>query len=191
MGDKEFKYIFKICLIGSGGVGKTCMARRLCFDSFNAKTQLTVGIDFYTYDIPVVVKNENTFARLSIWDFGGQEQFKTLFGYYISGASGIFLVFDLLQMESLIKLDWWYENLIQYNLQDRPKLLVGTKNDLTQGDESKYKIDEYIIKQFLQNHNEKDFIKTSSKENSNILLSFKEMTKKIMDYHHLDYDRFP
>ena len=191
MGDKEFKYIFKICLIGSGGVGKTCMARRLCFDSFNAKTQLTVGIDFYTYDIPVVVKNENTFARLSIWDFGGQEQFKTLFGYYISGASGIFLVFDLLQMESLIKLDWWYENLIQYNLQDRPKLLVGTKNDLTQGDESKYKIDEYIIKQFLQNHNEKDFIKTSSKENSNILRSFKEMTKKIMDYHHLDYDRFP
>ena len=116
MGDKEFKYIFKICLIGSGGVGKTCMARRLCFNSFNAKTQLTVGIDFYTYDIPVVVKGENTFARLSIWDFGGQEQFKTLFGYYISGASGVFLVFDLLQMESLTKLDWWYENLIQYNL---------------------------------------------------------------------------
>jgi small GTP-binding protein len=189
--DKQFKYIFKICLIGSGGVGKTCIAQRLCFNTFDAKTQLTVGIDFYTYDIPVVVKGENTSARLSIWDFGGQEQFKTLFGYYISGASGIFLVFDLLQMESLIKLDWWYDNLTEFKLQDRPKLLIGTKNDLAQGVDKNYKIDEYIIEQFLQNHNEKDFIKTSSKENSNILLSFKEMTKKIMDYHNLDYDRFP
>lgn len=191
MEDRDFKYIFKICLIGSGGVGKTCMARRLCFNTFNAKTQLTVGIDFYTYDIPVVVKGENTFSRLSIWDFGGQEQFKTLFGYYISGASGVFLVFDLLQMESLIKLDWWYDNLIQHNLQDRPKMLIGTKNDLAQGDGNHFKIDDYIIKQFLQNHNEKDFIKTSSKENSNIHLCFKEITKKIMDYYHLDYDRLP
>lgn len=193
MAEKENnpQYIFKICLIGSGGVGKTCMARRLCFNTFNSQTQLTVGIDFYTYDIPVVVKSEETFARLSIWDFGGQEQFKTLFGYYISGANGIFLVFDLLNMESLIKLDWWYDNLKDYNLQDRPKILVGTKQDLVQGDNKKDKVDKYIIEQFLQNHNEKDYVKTSSKENKNILYSFKEMTRKIMQSHNLDYDRFP
>ncbi|MFW9821980.1 MAG: Rab family GTPase [Candidatus Thorarchaeota archaeon] len=191
MEDKNFKYIFKICLIGSGGVGKTCIARRLCFNTFNADTKLTVGIDFYTYDIPVVIKGEDTFARLTIWDFGGQEQFKTLFGYYISGASGVFLVFDLLQMESLVKLGWWYDNLVQFKLEDRPKILIGTKNDLAQGEEKKFKIADYIINQFLQNHDEKDFIKTSSKDNTNILYSFKEMTRKIMDYHHLGYDRFP
>ncbi|MFX1454421.1 MAG: Rab family GTPase [Promethearchaeota archaeon] len=191
MEDRNFKYIFKICLIGSGGVGKTCIARRLCFNTFNADTKLTVGIDFYTHDIPIVIKGEDTFARLSIWDFGGQEQFKTLFGYYISGASGIFLVFDLLQMESLVKLDWWYENLVQFKLEDRPKVLIGTKIDLAQGEDKKFKIADYIITQFLQNHNEKDFIKTSSKDNTNILYSFKEITRKIMDYHHLDYDKFP
>ncbi|MFX1280463.1 MAG: Rab family GTPase [Promethearchaeota archaeon] len=185
------RYIFKICLIGSGGVGKTCMARRLCFNTFNSQTQLTVGIDFYTYDIPVVVKSEETFVRLSIWDFGGQEQFKTLFGYYINGANGIFLVFDLLNLESLTRLDWWYGNLKDYNLQDRPKILVGTKHDLIQGDNKKDKVDQYIIEQFLQNHDEKDFVKTSSKENQNILYSFKEMTKKIMQSHNLDYDKFP
>ncbi|MFW9894642.1 MAG: Rab family GTPase [Candidatus Thorarchaeota archaeon] len=191
MEDRNFKYIFKICLIGSGGVGKTCIARRLCFNTFNADTKLTVGIDFYTYDIPIVIKGEDTFARLSVWDFGGQEQFKTLFGYYISGASGIFLVFDLLQMESLVKLDWWYENLVQFKLEDRPKVLIGTKIDLAQGEDKRFKIADYIINQFLQNHNEKDFIKTSSKDNTNILYSFKEITRKIMDYHHLDYDNFP
>jgi small GTP-binding protein len=191
MEDVQFKYIFKICLIGSGGVGKTCIARRLCFNTFNANTQLTVGIDFYTYDIPVVVKGDETYARITIWDFGGQEQFKTLFGYYISGASGIFLVFDLLNMDSLIKLDWWYDKLIENKVHNHPKMLVGTKSDLAYGADKNFKIDDLIIEQFLQNHNEKDFIKTSSKDNNNIHQSFKEMTKKIMDYHSLDYDRLP
>ena len=184
------RYVFKICLVGSGGVGKTCMARRLCLNTFSTTTQLTVGIDFYTHDIPIIVKGDETIARLSIWDFGGQEQFKTLFGYYINGTNGIFLVFDLLNMESLIKLDWWYDNLRDYNLQNHPKILVGTKHDLAQGDNKKFKVDKFIIEQFLQNHNEKEFVKTSSKENQNILYSFKEMTKKIMHSHYLDYDKF-
>ncbi|MFX1374849.1 MAG: Rab family GTPase [Promethearchaeota archaeon] len=189
--DIKPRYIFKICLIGSGGVGKTCMARRLCFNTFSTSTQLTVGIDFYSYDIPIIVKGDNSFARLSIWDFGGQEQFKTLFGYYINGANGIFLVFDLLSMETLIKLDWWYDNLKDYDLQDHPKILIGTKHDLVQGDHKKFKVDKFIIEQFLQNHNEKDYVKTSSKDNTNILYSFKEMTRKIMHSHSLDYDKIP
>ncbi|MFX1479912.1 MAG: Rab family GTPase [Promethearchaeota archaeon] len=184
------RYVFKICLIGSGGVGKTCIARRLCFNTFNAKTQLTVGIDFYTHDIPVIIKSEEVFVRLSIWDFGGQEQFKQLFEYYINGANGIFLVFDLINIETLIRLDWWYENIIQHNLHHRPKILVGTKHDLVK-ENKQFKVDKYIIEQFLKNHNEKEFMKTSSKENTNILYSFKEMTKRIMDFHKLEYERFP
>ena len=180
-------YVFKICLIGSGGVGKTCIARRLCFDTFDVNTQLTIGIEFYTYDIPIKVRGKKNIVRLSIWDFGGQEQFKKLFKYYINGANGIFLVFDLLKMETLIKLDWWYDNLIEHNLQDRPKVLIGTKLDLIKKNK-KYKVDELTIENFLEKHDEKDFLKTSSKENKNILHSFKEMTKKIMDSHELDYD---
>ncbi|MFX0030664.1 MAG: hypothetical protein ACFE8B_15735, partial [Candidatus Hermodarchaeota archaeon] len=42
MKERSPRYIFKICLIGSGGVGKTCMARRLCFNTFSSQTQLTV-----------------------------------------------------------------------------------------------------------------------------------------------------
>jgi small GTP-binding protein len=178
-------YVFKICLIGDGGVGKTCIARRLCFDTFNANTQLTIGIDFYTYDIPIIAKSKKNKVRLSIWDFGGQEQFKKLFRYYINGANGIFLVFDLLKMDTLIKLDWWYENLIDYDLQDCPKVLIGTKLDLVK---KRQKVDDFTIENFLEKHDEKDFLKTSSKENMNILQSFKEMTKKIMDSHELDYD---
>ncbi len=151
-------------------------------------TQLTVGIDFYTYDIPIIVNGKETKIRLSIWDFGGQERFKSLFRYYIGGANGIFLVFDLLQMESLIKLDWWYDKLVEYNVQDRPKILIGTKLDLAEAKDRNIKIDELIIEQFLKTHNEKDFIKTSSLDNINIRYIFKEIVKKILDFHEFDYE---
>jgi small GTP-binding protein len=190
--DEEEKpaYVFKICLIGSGAVGKTCIARRLCFDTFDANTQLTIGIDFYTYDIPIKVRGEETFVRHTIWDFGGQEQFRRLFNYYIDGANGIFLVFDLSKIESLVKLDWWIEQLEEHKLHKRPKILVGTKLDLIKANNKKHKIDELVIEQFLNKHDEKDFVKTSSKENINIHLSFKEMTRKILEAHTLDYDEF-
>lgn len=182
-------YIFKLVLIGSGGVGKTCIARRLCFDTFDADTQLTIGLDFYTYNIPIIVKGEETYVRHTIWDFGGQEQFKKLFSYYIDGANGIFLVFELVNIETLTRLTWWYDQLKAHNLHEHPKILIGTKLDLIQDSDKKKKVDGLIIQQFLKTHNERDYVETSSKENINILHSFKEMTKKILDSHSLDYDR--
>ncbi|MFX1593235.1 MAG: Rab family GTPase, partial [Promethearchaeota archaeon] len=153
-------YIFKICLIGSGGVGKTCIAQRLCFNTFDANTRLTIGLDFYTYDISIVVKGKERFVRITIWDFGGQEQFKRLFNYYIDGANGIFLVFDLSNMETLVRLNWWYEQIKQHRLHNRPKILIGTKLDLVHDVNKKQVVDELIIEKFLTNHNEKDYVKT-------------------------------
>ena len=152
-------------------------------------TKLTVGIDFYTYDIPLIIQGKEEFIRISIWDFGGQEQFKKLFGYYVNGANGIFLVFDLLNIESLIKLDWWYDRIMDYNLQECPKILVGTKLDLVQLEESQYKVEDLIINQFLKRHEEEDYIRTSSKENTNIIQSFKEIVRKILDSHDFEYDK--
>ncbi|MFX1575428.1 MAG: Rab family GTPase [Promethearchaeota archaeon] len=187
--EKSPNYIFKICLVGDGGVGKTCIARRLCYNTFSLNTQLTVGIDFYTYDMPIIVDGEEGLARLLIWDFGGQEHFKTLFGYYISGANGIFLVFDLLRLESLMKLDWWYDKLIEYNLENCPKVLIGTKLDLAEIEDKQFSVDRLIIEQFLQKHNEKDYISTSSKENTNIIKCFKGLAKKVLDLNNLNYDK--
>ncbi|MFX1503902.1 MAG: hypothetical protein ACFFDH_23270, partial [Promethearchaeota archaeon] len=80
--------------------------------------------------------------------------------------------------------------LVERNLHDRPKILIGTKLDLVQSESKKHKIDQLIIEQFLSKHNEKDYLKTSSKENINIIHSFREMTKKILDTHNLEYDKF-
>jgi len=152
-------------------------------------TQLTVGIDFYTYDIPLIIKGEETFIRLSIWDFVGQERFKTLFQYYISGVHGIFLVFDLMQMQSLINLDWWYEKLVEKKVINRPKILIGTKFDLVEEEGNLYRIDNTLINDSLKRFSVNDYIKTSSKNNVNIQNIFKQMVKKVLDFLELDYEK--
>lgn len=180
-------YIFKICLLGQGGVGKTCIARRLCFDTFDANTRLTIGIDFYTYDLPVIVDGEETFIRLSLWDFGGQEQFKQMFSYYIHGANGIFMVFSLFNLNStLLGLEWWYEHLFKQNQSQTPKLLIGCKNDLVK---NLKKVDELVIERFRNQHDNVEYFKTSAKKNLNVREIFVEMTKKILDTHNFKYDK--
>jgi len=180
-------YIFKICLLGQGGVGKTCIARRLCFDTFDANTRLTIGIDFYTYDLPILVDGNETFIRLSLWDFGGQEQFKQMFSYYINGAMGIFMVFSLFKLnDTLLGLDWWYEHLFKQNQSKTPKLLIGCKSDLAKKLE---KVDELVIESFRKKHDGVKFFKSSAKKNYNVREIFVEMTKKILDTHSFKYDK--
>ena len=90
-------------------------------------------------------------------------------------------------MESLIKLDWWYDKLVEQNLADCPKIMIGTKLDLAQKENKQYRVDTLIVEQFRKNHGVKDYINTSSKENTNVLKSFKEMVRKILDFHDFDY----
>ena len=182
-------YIFKVCLIGNERVGKTCIAKRLCFDTFDISTVETLGIDFYSYNFPATVAGEETFIRISIWDFGGREQFKKLFPYYINGANGIFMVFSLVDLQTLLRLDWWYERLGEYNQAETSRIFVGTKNDLVEDADEKTRVDKLVIDRFMKRHEEVDFFRTSSKENFNIREIFKELVIKILEKNKLDYDR--
>ena len=180
-------YILKICILGQERVGKTCIAKRLCFNTFDVNTNETLGIEFYTYDLPLVIEDEDTFVRISIWDFGGREQFKKLFPYYINGANGIFMVFNLIDIQTLLRLDWWYEKLDEYNHGHTPRMFIGSKSDLVKTDDKSRK-DDLIVNRFLKRHEEVEFYKTSSKINLNIEEIFKKLVVKILDKNKLDYD---
>ncbi|MFX1524702.1 MAG: Rab family GTPase [Promethearchaeota archaeon] len=181
-------YIFKVVLLGQERVGKTCIAKRLCFNTFDVETKETLGIEFYTYDLPIVVDRDSTFVRISIWDFGGREQFKKLFPYYINGANGIFMVFNLIDLQTLLRLDWWYKRLGEYNHANTPRIFIGAKNDLVNTIDEKSRVDDLVIDRFMKSHAEVNFYRTSSKENYNIEKIFKELVKKILDKNKLDFD---
>ena len=182
-------YIFKIVILGQERVGKTCIAKRLCFNTFEVETRETLGIEFYTYDLPITVSGANTFVRISIWDFGGREQFKKLFPYYINGANGIFMVFSLVDLQTLLRLDWWYERLGEYNHAETPRMFVGAKKDIVENVDDKTRVEKLVIDRFMKRHTESDFYKCSSKEDFNIKKIFKELVIKILEKNKLEYER--
>ncbi len=182
-------YIFKVVLLGQERVGKTCLAKRLCFNTFEVDTKETLGIEFYTYDLPIIVSGDNTFVRISIWDFGGREQFKKLFPYYINGANGIFMIFNLVDIQTLLRLDWWYDRLGEYNHGTTPRMFIGAKKDLVNKIDEKSRVDDLVIDRFMSRHEEVDFFKTSSKDNWNIKEIVKELVIRILDRNKLDYDQ--
>ena len=188
-GQEKPIYIFKICILGQERVGKTCISKRLCFNIFDVNTSETLGIEFYTRDLPIIVNGDESFVRISIWDFGGREQFKKLFPYYINGANGIFMVFSLIDLQTLLRLDWWYERLEEYNQGDTPRMCIGAKNDLVEHVDDKSRVDDLVVSRFMKRHNEEDFFRTSSKEGYNIREIFKELVIKILERNKLDYDK--
>jgi hypothetical protein len=101
------------------------------------------------------------------------------------------MVFNLIDLQTLLRLDWWYEKLIDYNHGLTPRMCIGAKNDLVKSVDDKAKVDDLVIKRFMERHEENDFYKTSSKENYNIKLIFKELVIKILEKNKLDYDRLP
>jgi len=69
------EFIFKCIIIGPGAVGKSSLIRRFVENKFELRYKFTIGVDFLAKSIEF---EKGRLARLSIWDVGGQERFKSL-----------------------------------------------------------------------------------------------------------------
>ena len=168
-------YIIKICILGQGGVGKTCICRRLCYNTFDTETQLTIGVDFYTYDLPILINGEKKFIRLSLWDFGGQERFRPLLEDYSKGAKGALLLFDLTRPASLNGIEEWVD-ICRIKNPDIPIIFLGTKLDLIDA----ITIEDRYAAYFMYRYNFFKYLKISSKTGYNVNLAFELLTKEML-----------
>ena len=186
MQEKEVIFTFKIVIIGAGGVGKTCLFNRFCFNSFNFDTSQTIGLSFHSMDLKVDYMNQdsffsNKFIVNSIFDFGGQDRFKPLIPKFLEGANGAILTFDLTNEDTLEKLNYWYNLLISYtNGTEVPKILVGTKNDLLSEIPENQRIKEGKINAFLKEKELDAYIVTSSLKNYNVVAAFKQLNNLML-----------
>ena len=42
------------------------------------------------------------------------------------------MVFSLIDLQTLLRLDWWYERLGEHNHAETPRMFIGAKNDLVE-----------------------------------------------------------
>jgi small GTP-binding protein len=104
----------KIALVGEGGVGKTTTLHLLLGDTPPLQYVPTIALNLETVEN---IRFGN--YSLVLWDFAGQERFRTLWRFYFHGADVIFLVCDSTLRNVIISKD-----ILKLIKRDAPKVPV-------------------------------------------------------------------
>ncbi|MBD3197687.1 MAG: GTP-binding protein [Candidatus Lokiarchaeota archaeon] len=192
--DKEVLYTYKVVILGGGGVGKTCLFNRFCFNSFDFATELTIGVNFHSTYINIKLENKEyesifncePYIVDSIFDFGGQPRFKPLIPKFIKGTDGAFLVFDSVSYASFQQLDYWYELLTDTVKKNIPILLIGSKSDLLTQTPKMEIVRDDLIYDFVEEKNIQGFYRTSALENYNVLKVFKKINQLMLEQNEVE-----
>lgn len=68
---EDYKFLFKVVLIGNSGVGKTCLVRRFTQGVFPKGQGATIGVDFMIKTLEIDNGNgQREAVKLQIWDTG-------------------------------------------------------------------------------------------------------------------------
>ncbi|MBN2230062.1 MAG: GTP-binding protein [Candidatus Thorarchaeota archaeon] len=116
--------IFKVALIGEGGVGKTSIAVRYTEDRFDQQMKMTIGVNFATKKVQV----ENSEITLLIWDLGGQPRFQDVVMDYFRGSKIGIAVYEVSRSFTMHRLDDWISRL-HSSVPNCDIFLVGNKID--------------------------------------------------------------
>ncbi|VDI08123.1 ras-related protein Rab-30-like [Mytilus galloprovincialis] len=167
---EDYKYLFKVVLIGEAGVGKTCLVRRFTQGLFPPGQGATIGVDFMIKTVEI----DGEKVKLQIWDTAGQERFRSITQSYYRSANSLILVYDVCCQASFDSLPTWIQEIETYASTKFCGYLVGNKTDKINDKE----IPTHIGQQFADRY-EMDFIETSAKEADNVDKLFYTIAKKL------------
>ncbi|MCF2141704.1 MAG: GTP-binding protein [Candidatus Lokiarchaeota archaeon] len=171
------EYIFKVSVLGNGGVGKTSMVLQYTENKFKANYLMTIGSNFA---IKMLRYDENTVCRLQIWDLAGQSSFAFVRPGFYQGSFATIYVFDITDRESFIDIENWVKEADQY-VPNVPRVLVGNKLDLT---------DERVVSRSeglaLAEQLNARYYETSAKTGVNLEKLFTDLNNKLVELHVLN-----
>ncbi|MEJ2248431.1 MAG: GTP-binding protein [Candidatus Lokiarchaeota archaeon] len=174
---KRTNRLYKIVIVGEGGVGKTTILHQYVDDKFVEDTKMTVGSNFFIKKINLNKNGHELTVLFQIWDLAGQEQFSYVRPSFYRGAKGIIYVFDLTNRFSFHKLTKWQKE-VEDAIGMQPNLLVGNKLDLVK--EDRYRIDDFEIEHMLNELGSEKYIMTSAKEDIKIDEVFHNLAQLIL-----------
>ncbi len=123
----QILYEGKVLVVGQGGVGKTCLIRRLIRGDFPKGQATTRGINIQPWQL-VAADEDSTRMTLNVWDFGGQEIYHATHQFFLTQRSLYILVWDACQEEEQTRIEYWL-NAIETFAEDSPVLIVMNKAD--------------------------------------------------------------
>ncbi len=166
------RFLFKLVILGDGGVGKTSLAVRMVSGEFSEVIKMTVGLEVHVKEFAV----EGKHVMLQVWDFGGQERFRFLLPRYCAQADGALFLYDVTNPQSLLHLEDWLAILLA-NPRQVPVLCVGTKIDLIE----RRKVTREEALQLTQSAHLAGYAEVSSKTGQDVEQVFLTIAKLMMD----------
>jgi len=168
--------IFKICIFGDGGVGKTALVKRYMMGIFDPAYKITVGVDFHVKKLEI----DGIKIKLQIWDFAGEKQFRFILPQYARGSAGGIFMYDITRKSSLDNFEDWLKVFTTGTHKEPwevPILMLGGKLDL---EEARQVSTDNAIKIATEN-NLCSFLECSSKTGENVEQIFKIISRTMME----------
>lgn len=164
----------KVLIAGASNVGKTSLVNSLIFQRF-FHVSPTIGVNF----AQKVCMGDAGPLSLSIWDLSGHSRFRCLMPRFSSGATGVMLVFDLTNPESLNEGAEWLHHISSYIKPPKQYavVLIGNKADLPP------RISTSEIQTFCNLYNLSDYVQCSSKSGENVKQAFETLCSAMQHSH--------
>jgi len=117
--------LFKIVVLGAGGVGKSALTVQFVNGVFNEHYDPTIE-DSYRKQSEV----DGEQCMLEIMDTAGTEQFLSMRDLYIKNGQGFLLVYSIIASSTLIFLEEISSQIERIKGPNPPMVIVGNKSDL-------------------------------------------------------------
>jgi small GTP-binding protein len=168
----EDEIVYKVIFLGEPAVGKTSLIKKYIDKNYEERYIPTIGVSITKKQVEYAGKK----FTIMFWDIAGQPQFYLLHKVYYNGANGVVLIFDLTRSHTLMNLKDWYKELLKYQLDKVPIIIVGNKSDLKERAVLEPQMD-HLAEQLGVTHT----FMTSAKTGDNVDQIFKTMAELIYE----------
>ncbi len=172
--EEKREFIFKICILGEGSVGKTSLVKQFSQSVFESEYKSTIGVSIIKNDYFI----DGDHVNFQLWDIAGQERWLNMRRVYYAGSQGAIVVYDVTNPASFHAIDKWVEEFKSYNPKSK-YIIIGNKVDL--GDQRQISTEKGQEKASLHDC---IFIETSAKTSENVVPAFKQIARLLIK----DYD---
>lgn len=162
--------MFKVIMVGSGGVGKSALTLQFMYDEFVEDYEPTKAD---SYRKKIILDGEE--IQVDILDTAGQEDYAAIRDNYFRSGEGFLCVFSILEQESLDAAHELREQILRVKNDDNiPFLLIGNKVDLEDRRVVSFEAANELAAQWNV-----PFVETSAKTRDNVDTIFYELLREI------------
>jgi len=168
---KDYDYLFKMLMIGDGGVGKSALLTRFADDAFTESYIPSLSVDFKI----ITVGFPDAVVKLQVWE---NESARYRFGrpsFSYRGGQAVMIVFDVTDQVSFNNTKQWLGEVDRYACENINKILVGNKCDLV----DKRVVEYNDVKEFADSL-DIAYIETSAKNSTNVDKLFAMATSQVI-----------